>query len=244
MKRSTASPSWQSLLLVFGLLFGATAKPATSGELFSQGLKEYDGGNYPAAIKNWEELKQQSDSSAVRYNLGHAYYRAKQMGRAIFELRKAQELSPRDPDLKFNLNYLRHHTVDKVPSLSEWAFLSDKEIQGWFAAVSFLAWLAVAFGAWSQNPKLRPFSRTLIGLWIVSLLFTLAQVWTRNPFGVVIANEASVYSGLGKDTVLLFQLHEGTEFTVGDQTQPEWLQIQLPDGKKGWLKRDEAVFEG
>ena len=52
--------------------------------------------------------------------------------------------------------------------------------------------------------------------------------------GVVLAKEVTVRSGNGINNTALFQLHDGAEFKITQQ-EGDWLKIELPDGKKGWI---------
>ena len=57
----------------------------------------------------------------------------------------------------------------------------------------------------------------------------------RTNTGVVIANGVDAYSGpfYGENT-LLFRINEGS-FADIHQTQKDWVEIILIDGKKGWI---------
>src|SRR5580698_7769574 len=54
-------------------------------------------------------------SGAVYYNLGNAYYRAGQYGRAIAAYRKARPYRPRDPYLEANLRHVLSVAPGKLP---------------------------------------------------------------------------------------------------------------------------------
>jgi hypothetical protein len=80
---------------------------------------------------------------------------------------------------------------------------------------------------------------------IVLFIPFLALKWFvyEQNFGVITVPAASVYSATGKDNVVLFQLHEGTTFSIKDKLAMDhfqWLRIELGDGKKGWLRTIDA----
>ena len=52
--------------------------------------------------------------------------------------------------------------------------------------------------------------------------------------GVVIAHEGRVYAAPSKSSNLLFVIHEGTKAEISSRQYP-WIEIELIDGKKGWL---------
>jgi Flp pilus assembly protein TadD len=47
-------------------------------------------------------------SPALYFNLGNAHFKAGQLGRAIAAYRQAERLTPRDPDVRANLQFARN----------------------------------------------------------------------------------------------------------------------------------------
>ena len=85
------------------------ARFRTENPGFREALQAYDAGNYKEAITRLEVLlKEGGENGELRYNLGDAYFRNKELGQSIYQFRKALELLPRDPDVKFNLGYVRN----------------------------------------------------------------------------------------------------------------------------------------
>ena len=80
------------------------------------------------------------------------------------------------------------------------------------------------------------FSSFIILLGIISL-FIFVDVYynlSNNESGVIIAKEGRVYSAPSHSSNLLFVVHEGTKADISNRQNP-WVEIQLIDGKKGWL---------
>ena len=65
--------------------------------------------------------------------------------------------------------------------------------------------------------------------------------WERD-FGVVKVSKASVFSGIGKDNVKLFVLHEGAEVNLQDQSEKGWVRIEVDKNKKGWMRKQDLIF--
>ena len=61
-----------------------------------------------------------SVSSALYFNLGNAHFKAGQLGRAIAAYRQAEELSPRDPDVRANVQFARNQVQGPRLSMSPW----------------------------------------------------------------------------------------------------------------------------
>jgi len=61
------------------------------------------------------------------------------------------------------------------------------------------------------------------------------------PRGVIIENGVVVRKGNGDGFEPQFQesLGEGVEFRILDR-RPNWLQIELPNGRSGWIRDGEA----
>lgn len=229
------------------LAYGAVAMNESAP--FEKAITAFDSGNYNDAISGFSEvLAADGGSATAHYDLGSAYYRNKQLGLALFHFRKALELLPRDPEIRFNLNYLRQKTVDKInrrgliPDLDAILPLSERETYG------LLVFFSIGFGVtgilgfvFNEN-RLRWTRRGFLILTLAFLGLCAEKSLFKRDFGVVTSAEADVYSALGKDNVLLFQLHEGAEFSVGDAGPSDWVQIVLADGKKGWMKKKDGVF--
>src|SRR5689334_19162351 len=99
----TALFTFCALLAVVLPMWGQTTAPS-----FEEANKLYEQGKYAEAAAAYENLAPAHNGSpALYYNLGNAWFKAGQNGRAIAAYRKAEMLSPRDPNLRFNLNFVR-----------------------------------------------------------------------------------------------------------------------------------------
>ena len=82
------------------------------------------------------------------YNLGNAYLRSGQLGRAILNYKRAQILIPRDADLNFNLRYALDQAQDAISSDQNFLkqaffWLEDitlRELMWGFAGLNVLFW--------------------------------------------------------------------------------------------------------
>jgi len=103
------------LLLYFsgGSCFAAD-KPSAE-ELYFEANRAYKEDRYPEAIDGYLQLIGQGYVNGhLYYNLGNAYFRAGQIGRAILNYKRARLLIPRDADLNFNLHYALDQTQDAI----------------------------------------------------------------------------------------------------------------------------------
>ena len=210
-------------------------------------------GRYKDAITGYQELLASGlHSAAIHYNLGIAHFKNNELGQAIFHFYQAFRLDPRDGDIRFNLEYSRKKTQDKIEDRRPpWAAYGYRLLPVNNREVLYLAFFAllaaVAAGVvhvYYKNDLLRWTLRLLLVFAALALLVFFGRMIIDEPVGVVTAKTADVFSGQGENNVLLFTLHEGAEFTIEDQAKNNsWIRIRLNDGKKGWIAKADVVCE-
>ena len=187
------------------------------------------------------------------YDLGNAYLEAGQVGRAILNYRRAQKLIQDDGRLTANLQYARQLRRNQLPESGEQAFL--RTLFFWHYGTSLrgraIAAVAVWIAFWGLMilgtfaPRLR-WRYVVMPLLAASLILAASATVSmfadaRQRAGVVVMDNVTVRKGNGEGFEPQFkeQLHEGVEFDVLE-TRTDWLLIQLPDGKTGWIRSREA----
>jgi tetratricopeptide (TPR) repeat protein len=235
--------------MILGILL-ALAFSQTPADLFNQGNQRFAQKDYPGAIEYYEQALKRTPGVRVYYNLGNAYFKANQIGRAIISYRRALTLAPRDPDVNFNLRFARNFRIDKIlvpPSplqetvadvlrfcsrpetsfLSAVFFLISSILISLFIITRHRLWL------WSFLP----------GLVLFCLFFLSGQSWraeiNRNN-AVIVQLEVNALSGPAEDYKDILVIHDGTEVKVRERRGDYYL-IQLPEGMGGWVK--SADFE-
>lgn len=220
--------------------------------LFFQANQSYRQGDYETATRLYEAIVSSGHvNGAIFYNLANCYVRSNRLGKAIVNYNRALLLSPRDEDCKANLRYARDRTVDKIEGTGEtplWhqlAFwyegLNYRELVACFLVCHASFWFAALLRLFYDREWLA-WVRALSLVLAVALGLSAALKYheTRSSRrGVIIAEEASVRSGFGERDTVLFILHEGTELEVIDR-ETSWCKIRLPDGRKGWLKKEHV----
>jgi len=240
------------LLFLFALLFFAGHCGRTQGKEafaeFDQGNKLYEEGKYSEAAAVYEKaVKAGQVSAALCFNLGNALFKAGQSGRALVWYRRAEALSPRDPDVQANLQFVRKNVAGGVNSrnwrarlqklnLNEWTLLTVAALWLWFVLLALREW----------KPKLRPALRgytSTVGLGGALLGVCLAIVWydyTHTTPAVVVVAEAVVRRGPLDESQSFYTLRDGSEITVLDEKN-DWLQVIDQSKRIGWLRRDQVM---
>jgi tetratricopeptide (TPR) repeat protein len=231
-----------------GICLGTAASdPATSA--FDAANKLYEQTKFTEAASAYEQLlKSGQSSAAVYFNLGNAYFKAGQMGKAIEAYARAEAITPRDPDVRANLQFARNQVQGPTYSpphwkrwlgrlsLNEWSFLACAVVWLWFVLLTLLQWRP------SLKPALRVYT-IVLGMAVALVCSLLLVTWSehRSAQGaVVISKEASVRQGPLDESQTTFTLHDGAEVLVLDH-KDDWLQISTDPRRIGWVKREQVV---
>lgn len=222
-------------------------KSLDKAALFMEAQKNYKEGKYSQAARSFEKLLQDgSRNGTLYYNLGNSYFKMGMLGKAILSYRLAELYMPRNEDLNANLSYARQLTKDKIETkqlvsfLKRFCFwyskLNIRELFIVFLIMHALFWILALLKMVWRNEYLNFMFFITLALTVV-LGFSFAIKLYHHSYdtdGVVLAKEVTVRSGNGINNTALFQLHDGAEFKITQQ-EGDWLKIELPDGKKGWV---------
>lgn len=210
---------------------------------FSAANRFYAQGKFPEAAKAYETILQSGTTSpALLFNYGNAEFKSGHLGNAIAAYQRAQQLSPRDAELRANLAFARNQVQGVTLRESRW--------QNWVGALTLnegamltavLFWLTLGLLVVRQLrpalvPKLKSAARILVVLTIFST--TVLGLQAANHFSrasaVVIANNVTARSGPFDDAQSVFTARDGAEFSVLSRREG-WVQVADGSGKIGWL---------
>lgn len=248
----------RALMLVLLLVGGAhIALSQSPDQLYQQANSLYQEGKIAEARDLYELIVSNGYVSGdLLYNLGNAYYRLGDIGRAILNYERARRIMPGDDDLKHNLQLANLRVIDRIeptPRLFLWDWWDS--IKGAFPAQSAV-WLAFGFfvllvAAVITMMLVRGYGvrrMALIAGLVVSflLLFSIVLVVqriddeNRRDEAVVVSAITTVKNSPDARSTDAFVLHAGVKVRVIDNVN-DWIQIRLADGKVGWMERDAAV---
>jgi tetratricopeptide (TPR) repeat protein len=235
----------------------ATALTGTAdpGELFVNAGTAYEAGDHERAISLYTSLLEQGvENGTIYYNLGNAYLRNGELGRAIAAYRYSQTFQPRNQDLQANLSFARKMAKDAIQPPRPSALLATLFFWHYRLSLSELVWTVIVVNLllWSIL-VLRLYRRasealrwTFFGL-LLLLLATGGSLAVHTLFpaqiAVVVPQEVDALTGPSDDAVVRFKLHAGSEVRIKDQ-RDGWLRIALPDGQQGWVDEQYMVIVG
>lgn len=238
------------LLLLIALL------PLQSHAITKQNADdEYAKGNYQQAIKDYQELLRSGVSADIYYNLGNAWFRTDNITQAVLAYERALLLSPGDEDIRYNLQYARSKTIDKITPANEMFFVTwyhslvnFTSVDTWgktaIASIILALLLILVFlfapSMWARKTGFYGSAAFLV-LFILSNLFAWQQkAELENKKGaIVIATTVNVKKTPSATGTDVFVIHEGTRVDITDKSMKEWCGIKLADGREGWLQASQ-----
>ena len=219
------------------------------GELFQAANKLYYENKFAEAASTYEKIIHSGNAGpSLYFNLGNAWFKSGQLGRAITAYRQAERLNPRDPDVRANLQFARNQTQGPSLAPDRWQRLLGKlTLDEWtlLASGSVWLWFLLLAGLQYEPAWKRSLRGLLNGLAVASIALCgcLAAALYENravETAVVIAPEAVVRRGPLEESQNAFAVHDGAELRVLDR-KDDWLLVTTDPRRTGWLRRDQVL---
>jgi len=234
------------ILLVSFNLFGQDA--------FVEGNQKYTEEHYKTALKSYESLIDSVNrSSEIYYNLGNAYYKTNQLGKAIWAYESALKFDPKNEDAKFNLEFVNLKTAGEIeqpkPALTEWLkrLLFGPQINLWAyisVGCSFVLSLMILLFFMTKSRRRRNISLMGGMTFALLLIFSTVTAYFHKNFilshndGIIISEQANVRLSPLEKANVSFELLEGAKVKLLDENG-EWLQVEFA-GNSGWLLKKDV----
>ncbi|MEM7356938.1 MAG: tetratricopeptide repeat protein, partial [Acidobacteriota bacterium] len=229
----------------------APPRAVVSGEIFYAANSAYEEGSFEQAIDLYRQiLAAGHDNGHVHYNLGNAFLRNGELGRAIASYRRSASFLPREQDIQANLEFARKSRKDAIEppqpgaaqrTLFFWHYaLSRAELGTLVVILNALFWGILILRIFRRGSEAL---RWITIILLILLLITGGSLAIRHlrpqQIAVIVPQEVDVRSGTNKADLVLFKLHAGTEVRVVDRREGT-LRIALPDEGGGWIEAEHA----
>jgi tetratricopeptide (TPR) repeat protein len=236
---------------LIAFLFCALATPS----IFAQGDIEFANANqafaqshFKEAIADYEALIRDGQWSAnVFYNLGNAYFRTDDFGRAILNYERALALERHHPEATANLQIARDeaHALE-LPSSWPERYLQFATVNQYsiIAAVAF--WIAAScLAALIFTPGR---SATVISVLLVMLLLfagAMFAIWQLEggsegvALAIVTGKDVQARLATADTANAVLSLPPGSEIKVLS-TRGDWIYAALPNNLRGWIPAKNA----
>ncbi|MBU8934669.1 MAG: tetratricopeptide repeat protein [candidate division Zixibacteria bacterium] len=237
-------------ILIMVMVTSVSATPATDS-LFLQGNQAYEDKDYESAIDKYlAALSHGVESAPLYYNLGNAYFKAGDLGRAVLSYHRARRLAPDDEDLVHNLEFARQFPsvqmegvkLNPINSFMESLVASYRlDTLAWAMSAIFILFcllLMVRFGLGYNNPLQRV--STVVVLVILLGISGLTTFKYRTDYltrwAVVVADESLVLSGPTDGADLEFRGAPGLIVEIMAETG-DYYNVLFENKRRGWMKK-------
>ena len=254
MKTSKTVSKGKTLMLILLLMIPIASSAAENypDSLWNAANEAYAQERWEDAVNDYTAIAEASMESAPLWcNLGSAWYKSGNLGKAIFCYERALKLDPSYEDARYNLELLNAMKLDRLESVPElilatWMKNLGRTLDSDSWAVCFLVFLVLTLamvllfilGSSATSRRAGFFTGVVcLLLAVASLSFSL---WQKNEYmkadkAIIMKPVSSVKSSPSGDSAKdLFVLHEGTKVQVLDNVGG-WSNIELSDGRQGWL---------
>jgi len=234
------------------LIFAAGANAADVDSLLSEAGQQFENKDYDSALAIYTGIIDLGyESAALHFNIGNCYFKKGELGYAILYYLRAKRLNPNDDDINANLEFARQFMPTRMEGLEInpvsqfFGMLTSPftlEKLAWISSILFIILLLLVCGM--IYFQINGLGAKLIVYMMLALFIVSAGLTTwkyRNEYmtkkGVIVADEARVYSAPSADGDLEFVGGFGVTFEVGRSVNDYYLVI-FENKRKGWIKKE------
>jgi tetratricopeptide (TPR) repeat protein len=239
----------RTLTILFSLAFGiASIAYAQSDADFTTANQEYAQGHFKEAISGYEALVRTGQWSAnLFYDLGNAYFRVGDFGRAILNYERALALERHHPEATANLQIAR----DEARALELQQSGPERHLQ--FASVNqysvatpiafWLALFAIVMLIFARR-RSATLKATLIFCLLVSAvsiyaMYTLERGSNGSALAIVTGKNVQARLATADTANSVLALPSGSEVKILS-IRGDWIYAALPNNLRGWIPAKDA----
>ncbi|MBC8311770.1 MAG: tetratricopeptide repeat protein [Candidatus Marinimicrobia bacterium] len=219
---------------------------------YESGLDHYQSRAYQNAKSAFEKVLENNwESPELYYNLGNVYYRLNDISGAVWAYEMCLHHDPTHEDAMFNLKLVNVNVKDRIAIPEAPIYL--KLYMGIKERFTPNEWVKITLGLfvlflifvlirkfWGYLPVLNISENFLLVLISITFLFSLHSIWSDSNIsqGIIYIESVAVLSEPNVQSTTLFQVHEGLKVSI-TQNSKSWVEIELVDGKSGWISGDK-----
>jgi len=221
---------------------------AQSDTEFAKANQEFAQSHFKEAIAGYETLVSAHQWNAnLFYDLGNAYFRTRDFGRAILNYERALALDQHHPEATANLQIARDESraLELQPTRLE-RYLQFASINQYSIAAVVAFWLGI-FGIVALIFARRR-SAALLSLSILCLLICAVAVWAIHTLdngsngrarAIVTGNDVQARLATADTANSVLALPAGSEIKILS-TRGDWMYAALPNDLRGWIQTKNA----
>lgn len=233
------------LLTVTGIVADNSTALSTVNDLYAKGKYNEAAAGYEALLLN------EGVAPELYLNLGNAYFKSNELGKAILNYERALRLEPDYADARHNLEFANLKVVDNIEVndaffLQKWLDMLVKlrSSNGWFyfgGVVFMLTMVSMLLFVFGRTVLVR---KTFFYLGIIGLLVSVGAVsfaeirkqqLLQHNEAIILSGVVVVKSAPDKSGTDLYQLHEGAKVEV-ISVLGDWFEVKPGNGTVGWVE--------
>jgi tetratricopeptide (TPR) repeat protein len=236
---------------LIALLFCALATPSVSAQgdaEFAKANQEFAQSHFKQAISDYEALIRDGQWSAnVFYDLGNAYFRASDFGRAILNYARARALEPHHPEATANLQIARDeaHALELQPSWPE-RHLQFASVNQYSVTAAVAFWVAAfCLAALIFTPRRSAAMKSLLVVMLLVFAGAMFAIWQLergskcDALAIVTGKDVQARLATADTANAVLALPPGSEIKVLS-TRGDWIYAALPNNLRGWIPAKNA----
>ncbi len=234
------------------------AQAQTPQAAFEAANALYQKGNFEQAAAQYEALRQSGQrSAALEIHLGDAYFRLRQLGKAIVQYRRALQLDPANSEARQNLEAAKTHIVQVTETFEPFfltrmvrAIRSSLTAKNWSIVAIVALWLTMMgavtwlFGL-DRTWKKRGFIAAMVFVALSALAYlsanNAASVEQDKSIGIITIAQTTLRIAPDEVAKSIGILHEGEPIKVLE-TVGGWYKVLIANGEQGWLPKESSTL--
>ncbi len=233
----------KKFLSILWLIGAIGFQAAAQEETFGLAQAAYDEGRFEDAAGLYGEMLANDVSNMeVYYNRANAFFKAGNLSEAVWHYREAWYQSPRDPDVRANLQFALN-AAGAVEPRSPW-------FQGFLLALSAQEWIWVAVGCYLvlslllimafasrkiRSATLRLCLAPLLVLVVAGLGWWQWRSLASRPEAVIVKSGTTALYGPVEGGTAHYKVPLAAVVRIAASDARGWVEIEY-DGKAGWIR--------
>jgi len=215
---------------------------------FAKANRDFAQGHFKEAISGYEALIRDGQWTAnVFYDLGNAYFRAGDFGRAILNYERALALAQHHPEATANLQIARDeaHALELQPSWPE-RYLQFATVNQYSVTAAVAFWVAAfCLAALIFTPRRSAASISLLLVMLLVFAVAIFAIWQvergskGNALAIVTGKDVQARLATADTANAVLALPPGSEVKILS-TRGDWTYVALPNNLRGWIPAKNA----
>jgi tetratricopeptide (TPR) repeat protein len=228
--------------------FLADPVSAADESAFAKANQAYSQARFQEAVEGYESLVQAGQwNTTVFYDLGNAYYRLGNFGKAILNYQRALALDPHHPEADANLRLardearaleLRRDWIERYASMATVKQYSIAAAIAFWSAVFIVARMVLSRRRSAGRIALAALSLVVCGVSVFGT-FTLENGTRGNALAVVTGKEIEARLATADNAKSILLLPPGSEIKILSE-RGDWIYVALPNDQRGWIPASSA----